>query len=181
MANDNNKDSGSEFMYCAFCGKEAGQVRSMIASPNGINICDECITICADAMMHEMGFYSDPRSNVHPSQAGHGNIVVAEDGVFEEKSEFRPEDILSDLPTPHEIHDRLSEHVVGQEAAKRALSVAVYNHYKRISLGLEADEGDVEIDKSNIMLLGPTGSGKTLLAQTLAQQYRQVRQKHHLG
>ena len=85
-------------------------------------------------------------------------------------SEPAPEDVLADLPTPHELYaERLREHVVGQEAAKRALSVAVYNHYKRISLGADAAEGDVELAKSNIMLLGPTGSGKTLLAQTLAR------------
>ena len=77
--------------------------------------------------------------------------------------------MLGDLPTPHELYARLSEHVVGQEEAKRALSVAVYNHYKRISMGAAAQEGDVELAKSNIMLIGPTGSGKTLLAQTLAR------------
>ena len=74
--------------------------------------------------------------------------------------------------TPHELYAELSEHVVGQEQAKRALSVAVYNHYKRISLGADAVDGDVELAKSNIMLLGPTGSGKTLLAQTLARTLR---------
>ena len=80
--------------------------------------------------------------------------------------------MLADLPTPHELYAELSEHVVGQEQAKRALSVAVYNHYKRISLGADAVDGDVELAKSNIMLLGPTGSGKTLLAQTLARTLR---------
>lgn len=77
--------------------------------------------------------------------------------------------VLENLPTPRELFEQLSEHVVGQEEAKRALSVAVYNHYKRVSLGAAADSGDVELAKSNIMLLGPTGSGKTLLAQTLAR------------
>lgn len=77
--------------------------------------------------------------------------------------------VLENLPTPRELFEQLSEHVVGQEEAKRALSVAVYNHYKRVSLGEAADSGDVELAKSNIMLLGPTGSGKTLLAQTLAR------------
>ena len=72
-----------------------------------------------------------------------------------------PADILGNLPTPHELYAELSEHVVGQENAKRALSVAVYNHYKRISMESEAQEGDVELAKSNIMLLGPTGSGKS--------------------
>ncbi len=80
-----------------------------------------------------------------------------------------PEEVLRALPKPRAIYESLSEHVVGQEEAKRALSVAVYNHYKRISLGASIHEGDVELSKSNIMLLGPTGSGKTLLAQTLAR------------
>ena len=83
-----------------------------------------------------------------------------------------PADILGNLPHTHELYAELSEHVVGQENAKRALSVAVYNHYKRISMESEAQEGDVELAKSNIMLLGPTGSGKTLLAQTLARTLR---------
>ncbi len=80
-----------------------------------------------------------------------------------------PDEILGNLPTPRELYERLSEHVVGQESAKRALSVAVYNHYKRISMGKDAADDGVELAKSNIMLLGPTGSGKTLLAQTLAR------------
>ena len=143
-------------IVCAFCGKNPQQVAAMISGPNGIYICDECISICADAMMRDLGF----------STRGLNDEEVADQAVSAAPA---PESVLAQLPTPHELYAELSEHVVGQEQAKRALSVAVYNHYKRISLGEAADEGDVELAKSNIMLLGPTGSGKTLLAQTLAR------------
>ena len=143
-------------IVCAFCGKNPQQVAAMISGPNGIYICDECISICADAMMRDLGF----------STRGLNDEEVTDQAVSADPA---PESVLAQLPTPHELYAELSEHVVGQEQAKRALSVAVYNHYKRISLGEAADEGDVELAKSNIMLLGPTGSGKTLLAQTLAR------------
>ena len=150
----------------------------MISGPNGIYICDECISVCADAMMRDLGLHlpqdddlSDDMSQGMPSQgtarhARHGAGRHADAPVTDAPD---PATVLGSLPTPHELYANLSEHVVGQEEAKRALSVAVYNHYKRISLGADAEEGDVELAKSNIMLLGPTGSGKTLLAQTLAQ------------
>lgn len=148
-------------IVCAFCGKHPHQVAAMISGPNGIYICDECISVCADAMMRDLGLQV-------PATGEAGNDRVAE-AHLEQDAAPSPELVLSQLPTPHELYAELSEHVVGQEAAKRALSVAVYNHYKRISLGEQAKEGDVELAKSNIMLLGPTGSGKTLLAQTLAR------------
>ncbi len=148
----------------------------MISAPNGVCICDECVGVCADAMIQEMGIRMRTDANDDETRGAHAAAVgldVTEEGVFEddEDAPLSPAEILGDLPTPHEIHRRLSEHVVGQEAAKRALSVAVYNHYKRITMDLDPDaaEDDVEIAKSNIMLLGPTGSGKTLLAQTLAR------------
>ena len=164
--------------FCAFCGKTGDQVNAMISRPNGIYICDECISVCADAMMRDLGLHlpqdddlSDDMSQGMPSQgtarhARHGAGRHADAPVTDAPD---PATVLGSLPTPHELYANLSEHVVGQEEAKRALSVAVYNHYKRISLGADAEEGDVELAKSNIMLLGPTGSGKTLLAQTLAR------------
>lgn len=145
---------------CAFCGKTPDQVNAMISGPNGIYICDECISLSAEAMMTDLnmrGLESDALNQV---------LQVAA-GVDEE--EAKEEFALTELPTPRQLFEQLSEHVVGQDEAKKALSVAVYNHYKRISLGEHAHEGDVEVAKSNIMLLGPTGSGKTLLAQTLAR------------
>ena len=148
-------------IVCAFCGKHPHQVAAMISGPNGIYICDECISVCADAMMRDLGLQVPAMG-----EAGNDRVVEAH---LEQDAAPSPELVLSQLPTPHELYAELSEHVVGQEAAKRALSVAVYNHYKRISLGEQAKEGDVELAKSNIMLLGPTGSGKTLLAQTLAR------------
>ncbi len=160
--NDRHDDQfagkGTKDIVCAFCGKHPHQVAAMISGPNGIYICDECISVCADAMMRDLGLQA-------PGAPQQAELVVAQ----MEQGEPSPEMVLAQLPTPHELYAELSEHVVGQEAAKRALSVAVYNHYKRISLGESAKEGDVELSKSNIMLLGPTGSGKTLLAQTLAR------------
>ncbi len=154
-------DKDPKDIVCAFCGKHPHQVAAMISGPNGIYICDECISVCADAMMRDLGL------QVPASHAGVQGAAVEAD-----LADPSPETILAELPTPHELYAELSEHVVGQEQAKRALSVAVYNHYKRISLGESADQGDVELAKSNIMLLGPTGSGKTLLAQTLARTLR---------
>ena len=170
--------NGAEDIYCAFCGKVPQQVNAMISGPNGIYICDECISVCADAMMRDLGFTMtqdlDPMDD-EPELARHRRGRHAEGaprGDAQDAAEPAPEEVLDNLPTPRELYENLSEHVVGQEAAKKALSVAVYNHYKRISLGQEAEEGDVELAKSNIMLLGPTGSGKTLLAQTLARTLR---------
>ena len=124
---------------CSFCGKTQEQVNRLIAGPNGAYICDECIDICAEIIDEE---------------AFEGNAP-------EEKS---GEQI--NLLKPKELKAFLDEYVIGQEQAKKVLSVAVYNHYKRVLAG---DTSDVELQKSNILMLGPTGSGKTLLAQTLAR------------
>ncbi|MDR2957659.1 MAG: AAA family ATPase, partial [Coriobacteriales bacterium] len=128
---------------CSFCGKSQNQVRKLIAGA-GVFICDECVQLCNEMIEHDY------------------------DRETDESSEDSLASILTDLPTPAEIYTELSEYVVGQGQAKKALSVAVYNHYKRVSMSEDFDN-DVELAKSNIMLLGPTGCGKTLLAQTLAR------------
>ncbi len=162
-------DLVTDEISCAFCGKRPDQVAAMIAGPNGIYICDECISVSANAMMRDLGI------NIPDDLQG-----LSFDGRFSpgaERGQIRDfdhyeeeeESILDHLPTPRELYEGLSRHVVGQEDAKRALSVAVYNHYKRISMDIDSEDDDVELAKSNILLLGPTGSGKTLLAQSLAR------------
>lgn len=159
-----NPTTHNHGIRCAFCGQSPEQVNAMISGPNGIYICDECISVCAEAMITDLshrGVESDALNAV--LHAPDPELLVVPE------AEAEPFDPLENLPTPSKLYDELSEHVVGQENAKRALAVAVYNHYKRISLGEKINDNDVEIAKSNILLLGPTGSGKTLLAQTLAR------------
>ena len=137
--------SGEKVLYCSFCGKSQHEVKKLIAGPS-VFICDECIELCNDIIRDEM-----------PAEAHSARTAK------------------SDLPVPGEIKSSLDQYVIGQEPAKRTLSVAVYNHYKRLKhIGASSKDhkdskDEVELTKSNILLIGPTGSGKTLLAQTLAR------------
>ena len=134
-----DKASSEKLLYCSFCGKSQHEVRKLIAGPS-VFICDECIDLCNDIIREEM-------------QGGEATKLVK-----------------SNLPVPREICQILDQYVIGQESAKKILSVAVYNHYKRLRNVTKSDEtDDIELSKSNILLVGPTGSGKTLLAQTLAR------------
>ncbi len=131
-----------EDIQCTFCGRKQHEVTTIISSPNGANICDLCLV--------------------------NSLILMQQNQRKTEPTEKRP--LNYNLPKPSEMKSRLDEYVIGQDDAKRALSVAVYNHYKRIlSHGMVGMYEDVEIEKSNILMLGPTGTGKTLLAQTLAR------------
>ena len=130
------KGDNNKIHRCSFCGKTENQVNRLITGPDNVCICDQCIEVCAD-MVEEGLRYDD------------------DDNGFE-----------INLVKPKEIKAFLDEYVIGQDAAKKVLSVAVYNHYKRIMAGKDMD---VELQKSNILMLGPTGSGKTYLAQTLAK------------
>ncbi len=160
-------------MRCAFCGKPVEEAAAMVQGPDGINICEECVATCAEAMMRDldMRMSQDNRGHlVWDNRGPEGGYAPGDEGNAEDGKRKRQE-VLENLPTPHQLYGELSDYVIGQEAAKRALSVAVYNHYKRIGME-DAEDNDVEIAKSNILLLGPTGSGKTLLAQTLARTLR---------
>ncbi len=130
-------------IYCSFCGKSQNEVRKLISGPGGIYICDECVDICAEIIDEDM----------------------MEEMLEEEtKAQERPN---INLKKPKELKAFLDQYVIGQEEAKKVLSVAVYNHYKRVMA--DPDDIDVELQKSNVLMLGPTGCGKTLLAQTLAR------------
>ncbi len=134
-------------LKCSFCGKTQDQVKKLIAGPE-VYICDECVELCNEILDEEFFEGKEKEASV--------------EGASAEKSE-KP------IPKPHEIKDYLDQFIVGQDDAKKVLSVAVYNHYKRLKHNKETDKESVEIQKSNILLVGPTGSGKTLLAQTLAK------------
>ena len=151
-------------LKCSFCGKSQEQVRKLIAGP-GVYICDECVDLCNEILDEEL----------FDSSAAAPQPVPRREQSPEKRKARSASLSLSQIPKPREIKKYLDEHVIGQDDAKKVLSVAVYNHYKRLSFiqskgnGKAQAEDTVELQKSNILLIGPTGCGKTLLAQTLAE------------
>ena len=133
------ENNNDETIHCSFCGRSSHEVNSMVAGPNDVYICDRCVDDASGIVKSDLESMSEKREKNYKS-----------------------------LLKPAEIKSRLDEYVIGQDQAKKTLSVAVYNHYKRISSELEEEFGDTEVEKSNIILLGPTGCGKTLLAKTMA-------------
>ena len=150
MANNNSgRDKNEKDLVCSFCGKHQDEVERMIIGP-GVNICSECIGLCHDLLSDK----PDQPKSARPARGAN-------------RAHIQPADNLDiNILTPAEIKEGLDQYVIGQDEAKRVLAVSVYNHYKRI---LSGKGGDVELQKSNVLLLGPSGVGKTLLAQTLAK------------
>jgi ATP-dependent Clp protease ATP-binding subunit ClpX len=132
-----NSRGGRAHYRCSFCGKGQEEVRRLIAGPGAVYICDECVQLCREIIDEE----ETPAKQVEPA--------------------------FTTVPTPKKLYEELSRYVIGQDRAKKILSVAVYNHYKRVTASVDDDE--IELQKTNILLVGPTGSGKTLLAQTMAK------------
>ena len=150
MANNNSgRDKNEKDLVCSFCGKHQDEVERMIIGP-GVNICSECIGLCHDLLSDK----PDQPKSARPARGAN-------------RAHIQPADNLDiNILTPAEIKEGLDQYVIGQDEAKRVLAVSVYNHYKRI---LSGKGSNVELQKSNVLLLGPSGVGKTLLAQTLAK------------
>ncbi|MCL2933144.1 MAG: ATP-dependent protease ATP-binding subunit ClpX [Trichodesmium sp. MAG_R03] len=150
-------------LKCSFCGKSQDQVRKLIAGP-GVYICNECVELCNEILEEELFEYSKNTTSA----------TLIEPQLENQKHSGRKKIPLGKFPKPREIKQYLDDHIIGQNQAKKVLSVAVYNHYKRLSCQTKNNsqksiDSDVELQKSNILLIGPTGCGKTLLAQTLAE------------
>ena len=174
-SNKNKKNNTTDEIFCSFCGKPRSMVNNMLEGPGGnARICDQCVALCSIMMAGK----SDRDENVpgnsqqyYPGAYPFGNM----NSILTENAEIQPEKPkagkFSNAPIkPRELSGYLDQYVIGQSRAKKVVSVAVYNHYQRVRNNLDHKNADVELQKSNVLLLGPTGSGKTLIAQTLARK-----------
>jgi len=180
------KNSNKENLNCSFCGKSQERVKKLIAGP-GVFICDECVELCNEILEEEFALdqqkkldknLSNQDSNTSTEIRGDKENLTSPEIIYNSKEDLEPID-LDTIPRPHEVYEYLEEHIIGQSKAKKVLSVAIYNHYKRLAfteqkkhsknktIKLKKDK-EIEIQKSNVILVGPTGSGKTFLAQKLA-------------
>ncbi|HIR25031.1 MAG TPA: AAA family ATPase, partial [Candidatus Egerieimonas faecigallinarum] len=173
-AGNQDKDSADEYeKVCFLCRRPESKAGKMIELPNNIHICMDCMQKSFDSMNNGNVNYTDLINNLPPNM-GMIDLSSLQNRVperqrlkkkKEEKKEARKKFSIKDIPPPHKIKKQLDEYIIGQEHAKKVMSVAVYNHYKRVF----APETDVEIEKSNMLMIGPTGSGKTYMVQTLAR------------
>lgn len=174
-SNKNKKNNTPDEIFCSFCGKPRSMVNNMLEGPGGnARICDQCVALCSIMMAGK----SDRDENVPGNSQQHYSGVYPFDNmnsILTENAEIQPETPkagkFSNAPIkPRELSGYLDQYVIGQSRAKKVVSVAVYNHYQRVRNNLDHKNADVELQKSNVLLLGPTGSGKTLIAQTLARK-----------
>ncbi|MDR2180350.1 MAG: ATP-dependent Clp protease ATP-binding subunit ClpX [Synergistaceae bacterium] len=154
-----NKNDGQREVRCSFCGKAQNEIYRLISGP-GVYICDECVNLCNIILSDEK---AGMKTETETASIPRGKSVIASPRAVKTDRDF----VVS---TPKELSAFLDQYVIGQERAKRVVSVAVYNHYLRVKNNIDTRDPDVELQKSNVLFLGPTGSGKTLIAQTLARK-----------
>ena len=162
------KKSNKDEPRCSFCGKTLSMVGDMIDGPGGkVRICDQCVALCGLMLADKNPDPGNPPYGVFPV----GELDNAIGAITKETpAPAKKSNVVYDNATPKDLSGYLDQYVIGQNRAKKVVSVAVYNHYQRVKNNLDAKNSDVELQKSNVLLLGPTGSGKTLIAQTLAKR-----------